>query len=168
MDYPIQHIDMTRKIFADTGFLVGLIADKDKYNVESVRIFEHLQLKHLISDVTDLYISDHIIIEVIHQLIRLHIPIGQIKEEYKKLNRCNVFRIAPEHVDEAFSTKLTPFCHNQSKERPMGIVDALSLVAMDYERITYIISYDGHFHKIPLIIRIKDIDSINHIYILRS
>jgi len=153
---------MTRKLFADTAFLIGLMSDNDSYNLESKNIFEYLRSSHLISDITDLYISDHIIIEVIHQLIRKRIPMRQIKEKYENLNQFHVFHIEAGHIDEAINTKLTPFCHNQSRERPMGIVDALSLVAMDYENIPYIISFDGHFDKVPLIVRIKDIDSINH------
>ncbi|VVB68482.1 PIN domain protein [uncultured archaeon] len=153
---------MTRKIFADSAFLLGLMADDDQHKSKSTDILEHLQNNHLISDINDFHISNYIIVEVIHGLIDKHTSIRQIKEKYDDLKQCHVFPIEPKHIDEAFSKILMLYCYNQSKNRPMGIVDALSVIAMGYEDIPYIISFDGHFDIVPLIKRIGDKDVIDH------
>jgi hypothetical protein len=101
--------------------------------------------------------------EVVHNLIGKHMPFAQVKQNYDDLTQCHVFQIKPKDIDEAFKTKLAPFCNHNTGNPPIGIVDATSLVAMDKTRVSHIISFDEGFDKLPakLFTRIKDKDVID-------
>jgi len=140
---------MTQNFFADSDFLTGLMVDGDSRSQKSKEIFGYLQENDLISDINDFHVSNYIIMEVAHNLQGKHVPFRQVKEDYDKLMQCHVFHIKPKHINEAFSTKLTPFCNHRSGNPPIGIVDATSLVIMDMKRIGHIISFDEGFDKLP-------------------
>jgi hypothetical protein len=141
---------MTRKFFADSDFLTGLMVRRDSRNGESNVIFKYLQEKGLISDLNDLYVSNYIIMEVTHNLFKKHeVPFRDVKRNYDNLMDCHVFHIKPKQIEEAFSTKLAPFCNHRSGNPPIVITDATSLVVLDLLRIGYFISFEGGFDTLP-------------------
>ena len=136
---------MIRNFFADSDFLTGLMADHDSCNQKSKEIFECLEKNSLISEVSSFHVSNYVIMEVVHNLIGKHMPFAQVKQNYDDLTQCHVFQIKPKDIDEAFKTKLAPFCNHNTGNPPIGIVDATSLVAMDKTRVSHIISFDEGF-----------------------
>ncbi|MGD0954336.1 MAG: PIN domain-containing protein [Methanotrichaceae archaeon] len=154
---------MIRNFFADSDFLTGLMVDRDSRSQKSNEIFEHLKESSLISDISNFHVSNYIIMEVVQNLIGKHMPFAQVRENYDNLTQCHVFQIKPKHIEEAFNTKLAPFCNHHTGNSPIGIVDATSLVVMDKSRINHIISFDEGFDKLPakLFTRINDNDVID-------
>ena len=154
---------MTQNFFADSDFLTGLFVRRDSRHTMSEKIFNYLQQNELISGLSDLHISNYIIVEVIHNLQGKQIPYVKIIEHYKTLNHCHVFHVKPKEIEQAFQTKLAPYCnHRTHNPPPIGLVDATTLVVMDKKRINSLISFDEGFDKIPdIFIRIKDTDVID-------
>jgi predicted nucleic acid-binding protein len=135
---------MTRKLFADSGFFIGLFADSDDYSPKSKEIFQHLKGTHLISDLNELYISNYIIMEAIHGLTKKGLKYPQLVDASEKLKLCHVRNIRPNHIDEAIRNKLQ-FRNHKNDKSLIGFVDATSLVMMDKLNIDCIISFDSHF-----------------------
>jgi predicted nucleic acid-binding protein len=140
---------MTRKLFADSGFFIALMADEDDYKQDSHDIFNHLKEEHLISDLKDLHITNYILMEVLHGLADKQISFNKLMEGYEKLKQCHLYNIKLKHIDEAINIKLFRQRNRRSDRAPIGFVDATSLVIMDEQRINCIISFDSDFDKIP-------------------
>lgn len=152
---------MPRRFFADTCFLTGLMDNRDPYNRISSDILQYLMRKRLIASAQEFYISNYIIVEVIHNLLRNHANFEDIKKNYETLKTYNVFQVDSNHIDDAFNKKLKSFINHRTHEPKMGIVDATSLVVMDEEQITYIISFDGDFDNLPFVTPIKNKEMID-------
>lgn len=155
-----NRLSMTRKFFADSGFFTGLWYKRDDNHDLSKEIYSSLVDNHLIKDISDLYISNYIIMEVVHNLQNKGMQISLILEKYEILKSCKVYLVGHDEIDEAFKNKLAPFCSHKNGRSPIGFVDATSLVVMDKTKITHIITYDEGFRKIPLIIPIHNVDMI--------
>jgi|WetSurMetagenome_2_1015567.scaffolds.fasta_scaffold31176_2 predicted nucleic acid-binding protein len=139
---------MTTKLFADSGFFIGLIAENDDHHQESEDIFQHLKDTHLISDLNDLYITNYIIMEVLHGLAKKGLQFDQMVVTYEKLKLCHLRNVRPNHIDEAIKNKLQ-FRNRKSNKAKIGFVDATSLVIMDKQNIDCIISFDSDFDNLP-------------------
>ena len=139
---------MTKKLFADSGFFIGLIAESDDHHQESKDILQHLKDTRLISNWNDLYISNYIIMEVLHGLAKKGIQFEQIVETYESLKLCHLRNVRSNHIDEAIKNKLQ-FRNHKSNKSKIGFVDATSLVIMDKQNIDCIISFDSHFDNLP-------------------
>jgi len=151
---------MTRKFFADSGFFTGLWYERDDHHDTSKEIYDCLIANHLINDLSDLYISNYIIMEVVHNLQNKGMQVDFLFEKYEILKRCKPYLVKHKEIDEAFKNKLAPFCSHRTGKSPIGFVDATSLVVMDKAKITHIITYDEGFSKIPLIVPIYNTDII--------
>lgn len=151
---------MTRKFFADSGFFTGLWYERDDHHDISKEIYDCLVENHLINDLSDLYISNYIIMEVVNNLQNKGMQVDFLSEKYEILKRCKPYLVKYKEIDEAFKNKLAPFCSHRTGRSPIGFVDATSLVVMDKAKITHIITYDEGFRKIPLIVPIYNADII--------
>jgi len=152
---------MTRKLFADAGFFIGLMA-KDDYSQAAHEIFEHLKETHLISDFKDLYITNYIIMEVLHGLVQKEISFDELVNNYEILKQCHICNVKQKHINTAINIKLYRQRNRRTDRSPIGFVDATSLVIMDEQKIVHIISFDGDFDKIPdLYRRIYNKDTID-------
>lgn len=140
---------MTRKLFADAGFFIGLMADDDDHSQAAHDIFKHLKETHLISDFNDLYISNYIIMEVLHGLADKQISFDDLVGNYEILKQCRICNVKQKHINAAINTKLFRQRNRRTDRPPIGFVDATSLVIMDEKKIHHIISFDCGFDKIP-------------------
>lgn len=148
------------KLFADSGFFIGLKYQRDSLHDNACNIWDELINKDLISGFEDLYISDYIIIEVFHKLQK-GIKFLRTMEHYEEeLKYCKIYHISPEDVEDAIHTKLKPFCNHSGGNPAIGLVDATSLQIMEKLKIGHILSFDDGFDRMPMCTRIGDTNDI--------
>lgn len=147
--------------FADACFLVALHHDKDNNHDEACEIWNKLLEKKMIVGYDNLCTTDYIIAEVFH-ILQNKIGFTKTLEHYNAISKnCNVVKVSyPETFQKAIDSKMRPFCNRKTKKPEIGLVDAISLIMMDKNKINYIISFDGHFKNIPLIFTIYDVQQL--------
>lgn len=147
------------KLFADSGFLIGLIHEEDDYHDIASAIWDELIENRIISGYDDLWITNFIIIEIFHNLQR-NILFRETIRHYYELQRCKFYQIKKQQVDEAIRTKLRPFCNHLTGNPSIGLVDATSLYVMDKVKVPYILSFDEGFDHYPFSPRIGDVRDV--------
>ncbi len=145
------------QFFLDACFLIALYNKKDNYHDTANAIYSSLSEMRSVKCSRDLYVTDYIITEVFHGLQR-KVGIARTLEHFNEISKSyNVVRVSyPETVDKAIKLKLLPFCSHKTKEPRFGLVDAISLIIMDENKIHNIISFDGDFKNLPFVFQIDN------------
>lgn len=141
------------KLFADSGFIIGLLHERDDYHDDASAIWDELVKSKIVSGYNDLWVTNYIMVEIFHHLQR-NILFRETLRHYNELQQCKFYQIKKQQVDEAIRTKLKPFCNHNTGNPSIGLVDATSLYVMDIVKIPYILSFDEGFDHYPLYRRI--------------
>lgn len=148
------------RVFADTCFIMGLKDKKDQHHGTSKRIWRMLKKDRIVRGLEDFVISDYIIIEAF-QGLQSQVDFNTAYKMYEELvKRCKIEQVTKDMIQLAIKTKLTPYLNHRTKQPPIGLVDAISLVVMDKHNISHIVSFDDGFDKIPLVKRVFDEHSL--------
>jgi predicted nucleic acid-binding protein len=147
------------KLFADSGFIIGLLSPNDGNHNTAVAIWRELKKKEIVSGYDDLWISNYIMVEIFHNLQK-NIFFKDTYQHYKELQNCRLYQIKKKQIDEAIHQKLKPFCNHHTGNPSIGLVDATSLFIMDIVKVPYIISFDEGFDHYPFYRRIGEVNDI--------
>ncbi|MEI7501501.1 MAG: PIN domain-containing protein [Bacteroidota bacterium] len=147
------------KLFADSGFIIGLIHERDDYHDIASAIWNELIENRIISGYNDLWITNYIMVEIFHHLQR-NILFRETFRHYNELQKCKLYQIKKQQVDDAILTKLRPFCNHQTGNPSIGLVDATSLYVMDIVKVPYILSFDDGFDHYPFSPRIGNVSDV--------
>jgi len=147
------------KLFADSGFIIGFIHEHDDYHDQASAIWNGLIENRIISGYEDLWVTNFIIVEIFHHLQK-SILFRETLRHYNELQRCKIYQIKKQQVNDAIRTKLRPFCNHHTGIPSIGLVDATSLYVMDLVKIPYILSFDDGFDNYPFYHRICNITDV--------
>jgi len=147
------------KLFSDSGFIIGLIHERDDYHHTATAIWNELIEKEIVTGYDDLWITNYIMVEIFHHLQK-NILFRETFKHYNELQKCKLYQIKRKQVDEAIHTKLMPFCNHHTGNPSIGLVDATSLYVMDIVNVPYILSFDGGFDHYPFYHRIGDVRDV--------
>ena len=145
--------------FADSGFIIGLIHNRDDHHDSASAIWKTLIDNEIISGYGDLWITNYIIVEIFHNLQK-NIQFRDTFKHYTELQNCHFYTIKKGQIDQAIHTKLRPFCNRNTGNPAIGLVDATSLHVMDLVKVSYILSFDSGFDHYPLIQRIGSVRDV--------
>jgi hypothetical protein len=114
------------KLFADSGFIIGLLHEHDDFHDDASAIWNELTESRIVSGYDDLWITNYIMVEIFHNLQK-NILFRETFRHYNELQQCKFYQIKKQQVDEAIQTKLKPFCNHHTENPFIGLVDATSL-----------------------------------------
>jgi predicted nucleic acid-binding protein len=143
-------------LFGDTCFLIGLKDKSDQHHTEAIKIWKRLLSTNVVTGLNHVTISDFVLIEVF-QGLQSHAGFETAAAVYSELtDNCRVQKVTLPMVQQAINQKLEPYRNHRTKQPPIGLVDAISLVTMDKLKISWILSFDEGFDRIPLVRRIHN------------
>lgn len=147
-------------LFGDTCFLIGLKEKTDQHHKKAVNIWKKLLSTKVIKGLKDITISDYVLVEVFHGL-QSHVGFETAAIVYSELiDNCRVQPVTLPMVQLAINQKLEPYRNHKTNQPPIGLIDAISLVTMDKLKISWILSFDDGFDRIPLVKRIHNVDTL--------
>jgi len=147
------------KLFADSGFIIGLLHERDDYHVAASAIWKELIESEIVSGYSDLWITNYIMVEIFHHLQK-NILFRETFRHYNELQECKLYQIKKQQIDDAIRTKLRPFCNHHTGNPTIGLVDATSLYVMDIVKVPYILSFDEGFDHYPFYHRISNLTDV--------
>jgi len=153
-----------KKIFADASFLIAYYYGNEKKHDIAVEIFDILIDKNIISEISNLHLTKFIVAETLHYVQPVFPDSNALKKCYEELKHLNYHSVDENIMNNAFYNKLLVFCNHKTKKPKdgMGIVDAISLEIMEMNKITYILTFDGHFENIPFCTKISSPQDIEY------
>ncbi len=141
-------------LFGDTCFLIGLKDMKDQHHVEAKKIWNKLLRTNIIKGLNNIIVSEYVMVELF-QSLQSHVGFEVAVAAYSELtNGCKVQRVTPSIIQLAINRKLEPHRNHKTKQPPIGLIDAISLVTMERLKTSWILSFDKGFDQIPLVKRI--------------
>lgn len=147
-------------IFGDACFLTGLKDKNDQHHEKAKEIWNKLLSINIIKGLNNITISEYVLVEVFQNL-QSHAGFDiAIAVHNELIKNCKVQRVTPSMVQSAINLKLEPHRNHKTKQPPIGLIDAISLVTMDKLKISWILSFDCGFDRIPLIKRIHNEDML--------
>lgn len=147
-------------IFGDTCFLTGLRDKTDQHHKRAKEIWNKLLSTNIIKGLNNITISEYTLVEVFQNL-QSHAGFDiAIAVHNELIENCKVQRVTQSMVQLAINKKLEPYRNHKTKQPPIGLIDAISLVTMDKLKISWILSFDDGFDRIPLIKRIHNEDTL--------
>jgi len=151
------------KIFADTGFLVGLWCRRDGLHNAATDVWQYLRDQRLISGLSDVIVTNYVVVEAF-KLIQSVSGCDKATGFWEQVtSECDIKWATKETVRKAIVDKLAFHRNSRTGEPPIGLVDAISIVFMDSAHIRVIISYDEGYDSFPFVNRIHDRDSVDRL-----
>jgi predicted nucleic acid-binding protein len=147
------------KLFADSGFIIGLIHQRDEHHDSAIELWNELTKKKIVEGYEDLWVTNYIMVEIFHNLQK-NILFRETFRQYNELQRCKFYQIKKQQVDDAIRTKLQPWCNRNTGNPSIGLVDATSLYVMDIVKVPYILSFDSGFDHYPFYHRICNLTDV--------
>jgi predicted nucleic acid-binding protein len=147
------------KLFADSGFIIGLLHPDDNNHKAASAIWQELTKKGIVKGYNDIWISSYVLVEIFHHLQK-NIQFKDTLRYYNELKNCRLYQIKKKQVDDAIHTKLKPFCNHHTGNPSIGLVDATSLCVMDIVKVPFILSFDEGFDHYPFYHRIGEVKDI--------
>ncbi len=147
-------------LFGDTCFLVGLSDKTDGHHRDAVKIWKKLLSTNVINGLKNIIISEYVLVETF-QCMQSHAGFEAATYAYNELiKNCKVQRVTFPMVQLAINKKLEPYRNHRTRQPPIGLTDAVSLVIMDKLKTPWILSFDDGYDRIPLIKRIHNEDTL--------
>lgn len=147
-------------LFGDACFLVGLSDKTDEHHRDAVKIWKKLLSTNVINGLKNIIISEYVLVETF-QCMQSHVGFEAATNAYNELiNNCKVQQATSSMVQLAINNKLEPYRNHRTRQPPIGLTDAISLVIMDKLKTPWILSFDDGYDRIPLIKRIHNEDTL--------
>jgi len=152
------------RVFADSCFIIGLKNKKDQFAGLAREVWTELARRKIVNGLEDLVVTNLVVVEVFQKL-QNDVGFARAHSVFKEImDNCAVEWVTESQVREAIAMKLAPTVATRrdlTKEPPIGLIDAVSLVVMDKTRVRFIISYDKGYDEIPLVRRLYNKKSVS-------
>ena len=124
---------MPERIFIDTGFVIALINERDRYHEQARTLADQY-------DGQPMLITDAVFLEIGNALaLGFKKEASEIIADFLASDEVKVVRLSPKLFDEAFAL------YKKYHDKEWGLVDCVSFVVMRQEKISQALAFDQHF-----------------------
>lgn len=121
------------RIFVDTGFVIGLINQRDQYHQQASELANRFEGYPLL-------VTDAVLLEIGNALVRNYKKeVIEIIEQFFDSDEVEVVRLTPQLFDQAFAL------YKMYEDKQWGLVDCISFAVMREAGVSQALTFDRHF-----------------------